>query len=293
MEHVQKGAVDPDRVKRYVQALLAGDPVQAAQAVDQAMRERQKTLAVYLGLLHPAMREIGEQWCRGEINAAEEHRATEITLAQMEKLRRTEEAARPMDLSVTVACVEGERHFLGALMVADAFRFQGWRVDFLGADVPARDLVDTLKKQPPHALALSVTLKPNLAGLRKIMAPLNRDPERPLVLAGGAALKGEEALARKLRVEIAEDPLDGIRIADRLLRPADTRSTLETFLRQLGARIREWRIERGWSQQELAEAASLDRTYILAIEHGKQNLTLGVLFRLAEALGISVGRLIE
>jgi transcriptional regulator with XRE-family HTH domain len=46
------------------------------------------------------------------------------------------------------------------------------------------------------------------------------------------------------------------------------------------------------TQQELADAAGLDRTYISGLEHGKQNPTIGALLRLATALETPLDRLV-
>jgi transcriptional regulator with XRE-family HTH domain len=56
--------------------------------------------------------------------------------------------------------------------------------------------------------------------------------------------------------------------------------------------VQEIRSGKGWTQQQLAESAGLDRTYISGLEHGKQNPTLGALLRLARALDVPLERLI-
>jgi two-component system response regulator len=55
-----------------------------------------------------------------------------------------------------------------------------------------------------------------------------------------------------------------------------------------GAELRRRRIERGISQERLAELSDLHRTYISAVESGKRNLTLESIQRLAGALGATV-----
>ena len=60
----------------------------------------------------------------------------------------------------------------------------------------------------------------------------------------------------------------------------------------MGRRIQELRTARGWTQQQLAEAARLDRTYISGLERGKQNPTLGALLRLARSLDTPVEQLV-
>jgi transcriptional regulator with XRE-family HTH domain len=55
-----------------------------------------------------------------------------------------------------------------------------------------------------------------------------------------------------------------------------------------GFRVRQLRQAKGISQEELAEKAGLDRTYISSIERGKRNISLNNIKRLAKALKVSV-----
>ncbi len=49
----------------------------------------------------------------------------------------------------------------------------------------------------------------------------------------------------------------------------------------------------GWSQQQLADSARIDRTYLSGAEHGKQNLTLGAVKKIADALNTPMSDFIE
>lgn len=62
---------------------------------------------------------------------------------------------------------------------------------------------------------------------------------------------------------------------------------------QLGARIRELRIEKGWSQEKLADACGLHRSHMGEIERGRANITLATLFIIAEKLQTSGAELLE
>ena len=61
----------------------------------------------------------------------------------------------------------------------------------------------------------------------------------------------------------------------------------------LGIRIREIRKTRELSQEELAERADISTQYVSNIERGKENPTLDLLLRLAEALRVSLGQLCD
>ena len=55
-----------------------------------------------------------------------------------------------------------------------------------------------------------------------------------------------------------------------------------------GARVREARKAKGISQERLAHLAGIDRSYMGRIERGELNLTLGKVYRIAQALGCEV-----
>ena len=65
------------------------------------------------------------------------------------------------------------------------------------------------------------------------------------------------------------------------------------FLKQIGIRIRELRIEANLSQEKLAFAAELDRTYIGSVERGERNISLINTNKIAKALNIKVTELLD
>lgn len=59
----------------------------------------------------------------------------------------------------------------------------------------------------------------------------------------------------------------------------------------LGTRIRQTRRDLGWTQEDLADRAGIDRSYIGGVERGERNLTFTVLCRICAALGRDVAAL--
>ena len=67
----------------------------------------------------------------------------------------------------------------------------------------------------------------------------------------------------------------------------------QDILQAFGQRVRELRHEREWSQEDLAEEAELDRTYIGGIERGERNLALRNIQRIAETFGMTISELFD
>ncbi len=56
----------------------------------------------------------------------------------------------------------------------------------------------------------------------------------------------------------------------------------------IGKRVRELRNNLGISQEELADLAGLDRTYITSVECGRRNISIVNIEKLAKALDVTL-----
>ena len=62
-------------------------------------------------------------------------------------------------------------------------------------------------------------------------------------------------------------------------------------LKAFGLRMKLLRVSRGWSQEQLAEAAGMHRTFIGQVERGQRGMNILGLWRLSRAFGIPIGDL--
>ncbi len=58
-------------------------------------------------------------------------------------------------------------------------------------------------------------------------------------------------------------------------------------------RVKQLRMERGWSLDSLSQACGVSRSMLSQIERNETNPTLAVMFRIAQAFGMSLGQLVE
>lgn len=65
------------------------------------------------------------------------------------------------------------------------------------------------------------------------------------------------------------------------------------YLALFGVSLRQFRLNVGLSQEELAEKADIDRSYLGAVERGEHNLALINIIKVAKALDICPHQLLE
>jgi transcriptional regulator with XRE-family HTH domain len=62
----------------------------------------------------------------------------------------------------------------------------------------------------------------------------------------------------------------------------------ELVLKRFGGKVRQVRLSKKISQEDLAEMANLHRTYISDVERGVRNISMATAIRIANALGVSL-----
>ena len=280
--------------QRYLDSVLIGEATSAGLVVEEGLKQGFGMFDIYLSILVPTQIDLGQAWHDGKVNVAQEHLATQITLDQMDRLRSQIFPRSKLGFRVAVTTVEGDSHFIGARMVADFFLADGWDVDFLGASTPGPDLVELVRRRSVDLVAISITNADSFPRLEWTVGSLATLANPPKILLGGAVLGDTPDLAIKMGADaVAQNLTDAVLEARRLIGIAKEPVSLNDHLQNMGRKVREIRKGLGWNQQQLADSADLDRTYISAVEHGKQNLTLGAIVKLADGLGVELGQLLS
>ena len=275
--------------ERFAPAIVNGDGESAEQVIDELVAAQQAIGDIYLKVITPALESVGELWCRAEVSIGEEKLATQIVLSQMERLRSLfTPPARSSLYRVMVACIEGDQHFIGARMTADLCGARGWSVDFLGPNVPNQAVVEMVHRRHPQVLALSVTMAQGVEHVGWLVGELAKSAPEVRVVIGGRALVDNSSLkSLSQRCEIAKDIITGVGLIGRLLRADRPKSVLKEYQMVLARRVRDLRTKRGWTQEHLAEVTKVTRACIIAVEGGKQNVSMDILVRMANALEVA------
>jgi DNA-binding transcriptional MerR regulator/methylmalonyl-CoA mutase cobalamin-binding subunit len=135
----------------------------------------------------PLMHRVGELWHQGEVRPAHEHMASAVVRSVLSNLI-TWRSPDPGSPEVVVVTPAGQWHELGALAAAAAAASAGWRVTYMGANLPAEDIAAAARARSARAVALSLVypeddlhLHSEIVRLRKLL------PQGTALLAGGRA----------------------------------------------------------------------------------------------------------
>ncbi len=130
----------------------------------------------------PVMHRLGELWEEGALSPAHEHAASEVMRRVMHEMLHTLAPAGAAP-TLVVATPTGQRHEIGALVAAVTAALEGWRVTYLGSDLPAADIAQVARDVSARALALSVTTASDT--VREEIVALSRVLKTTPILVGG------------------------------------------------------------------------------------------------------------
>lgn len=155
------------RLARYTAALVNALVAYDAESATRLLDEAGALLSVEglcLSIVQPALYEIGARWQRGDIPVSSEHFATSFAVRRLGSLfnaSRPEHGAGP----IVAACLEGELHEAGLLMTCLFLSRRGYRVIYLGPNLPTSDLIAALEEIRPPIVLLSASTPDGAAHL--------------------------------------------------------------------------------------------------------------------------------
>jgi len=152
-----------------------------------------------------------EGWTRDGGAIWKEHLRSEILDLVLANLRLNIEAFyhknRKGAAPVVVVCPDGETHTLGAKVTTSLLRIRGFNARFIGADLPADQLLSLVDSVNPAAVVFSVTHHYNLLAFKDTISQLREKFPQLLIAAGGASLRHNADAFPEVRVVSNHDVL--------------------------------------------------------------------------------------
>ena len=171
-------------------------------------------------LIAPLLQKIGELWRDGTLRVIHEHMATAVTRSFLGNVRSAYDVPETAPGVVTTTPV-GQLHELGALMASATASAEGWRVTYLGPNLPAEEIAAAARQNQARAVALSIVyptddprLEPELQKLRRLL------PGDVALLIGGRAAVNYRTTLEMLGVQLIKDMASFSAILEALRVPA-------------------------------------------------------------------------
>lgn len=212
---VEPDASDPHKHtrERFLEAIARMDVIAADEEIHRAATLYPPRVIVK-NIVSPLLEEIGERWAHQDFGVAQEHVATYLIrnlLCSLFRLYPPDEAAE----TVVMATIAGERHEFGILIGALIAATRGWRVVYLGVDLPASEIVRTARLTKARVLALSVTTSQGNQTAEELKTIAETIPPNTRVWIGGAEAQNHRSLIEQANWILVRDFED---LDDRLKR---------------------------------------------------------------------------
>ncbi len=146
-----------------------------------------KTLVTQV--IAPILEQVGERWAHKELGVAQEHVASGLIRSLLNSLIRLYPPTKQSD-TIVLSTIQGERHEFGLLLTALLATSRGWRVVYLGTDLPALEIAHALQLTNSRFLALSMVTGPTREFEEEMEALARSIHPSTRVWVGGAEATG-------------------------------------------------------------------------------------------------------
>lgn len=183
----------------YLGEILAGKRKPALEMVMDAYHGGYPIPGIYLDIFQEALYEIGRLWETNQITVADEHMGTAITQYVMSNLYQYLEVADMQRGKLVMTGVQGELHQVGANMVADVLEADGWDVMFLGTNVPAEGVIESIRQHKADLFGISSTMFFNIPKVIQLVEATRKEfGDSVRIMLGGGAFRTMQKLPSEL-----------------------------------------------------------------------------------------------
>lgn len=176
-----------DYHQRLEDRLLVGDENGAWTIIESALASGTEPREIYLEVLAPALRHIGDEWAAGRVTVAEEHRASVVTQRVIGRLGPRFNRPGRKRGTIVIGAPQGDHHAVPSAMASDLLRGQGFNVIDLGANTPSQSFLDALSSVDDLiAAGICATRSENEAAIEDTIELIHHDAGCPVVLGGRA-----------------------------------------------------------------------------------------------------------
>jgi len=148
----------------WIEACMEFDEVTAEQILNQAF-SLFPIESVCKDILQKGLTEIGDLWYENKLSVQQEHFASGLAMRRLDALLSAAPAPTKKQ-TIMVGCSANEWHTFTPLLLSLLLRRRGYKVIYLGANVPAERFTETIKEVKADLVVLVAQQLPSAATLQ-------------------------------------------------------------------------------------------------------------------------------
>ncbi len=153
-------------------------------------------------VITPLLERIGDMWKNGDIRIVNEHISSSVIRKILTSL--IDNNSVPTNApSILIATPRGQLHELGALIIGVLASSDGWKVTYMGPDLPGEEIAAAIEKLHPKIVALSIIYPSDDFTLDREMVKLkNLLNNGTKIIAGGRSAISYKATLKSMGAKI-------------------------------------------------------------------------------------------
>jgi len=170
-----------DDISRLVFSMLELDE-EAFNQIYQRNITRKGLLACMTELIYPFLKQVGVLWMNSKAIPAQEHFIS--NLVRQKIISATDSLPNPSADAprILMYLLEGEHHEIALLLANFIAKDLGWKVFYLGADVPVENVNATQAIVKAH-LMMTMFVVPRASSINELLEPIHRAIDVPLIVS--------------------------------------------------------------------------------------------------------------
>ena len=216
-----------EHVDTFVQLVIENEADVAARYVDSLRAEGFPIATLYLDLLAPAARRLGDMWDTDDVSFAD----VTIGVCRMHQVlleftRCFDATTKNGDDSQTalIAPAPGEQHTFGLFMVMEFLRREGWTC-YSGTPSTRKEFLKLANSADFRLIGLSISADRNLQEAGQLIKDLRRRTDAKILVGGRCVLESPKLVDELGADAMARDGREAARVINKLVREARSHQT--------------------------------------------------------------------
>ena len=227
---VRKPEIDPSDADRFAALPLRLEAPNLLEEVDAFLADGVSVEAIFLDLLAPAARHLGEMWKSDDADLID----VTMGLWRLQEVMREISARVPIrpafvapDASRSLfAPMPGDQHYFGALILDEVFARAGWKSRVMTKPL-RKELLDAISTEPFDVVGLTLSRDCPSAAIRNLIKAMRSVSSNPnlSILIGGHMINQNPALVAEVGADgTGADARAALNVARTLVQSAQVRA---------------------------------------------------------------------